>query len=168
MPTEFEKIKSLKKSSFKNLVKDKVKILAFHYLTNKKTEHSKMDHLHYDTLEIQKYLRSTKIYPNLAKQIFKWRTRMVNFKMNFQNGSTNLLCPLGCLGNDRQDLILKCSVLALHLPELKSTKIQYKDIFSKNISKMRDAIELLSKAFKKREKLLEMSSQMSVFGVSLL
>ena len=42
------------------------------------------------------------------------------------------------------------------MPELNSTNIKYKDIFSPNISKMKITIELLTKVFTKREKLIEL------------
>ena len=80
----------------------------------------------------------------------------MNFKMNFKNGSEELLCPLGCLEPDRQDRILHCSVVISHLPKLESTSIKYEDIFSKNISKLKETVLMLNLAFTKREKLMEM------------
>ena len=68
----------------------------------------------------------------------------------------DLLCPLGCPEDDTQDQILKCPALSSHMPELNSTNIKYKDIFSPNISKMKITIELLTKVFTKREKLIEL------------
>ena len=133
LPRDFEKLKALKKNPFKDLVKSKINILTLNYLINIKDGHSKMTNLKYSNLEIQSYLISENIYPHLAKQIFKWRTRMVNFKMNFKNGSTDLLCPFGCQEEDRQDLILKCPVMISHLPELTSTKIDYNNLFSTNL-----------------------------------
>ena len=155
LPTDFNEIKGMTKNAFKKLVKEKVNVLALKYLNNIKDKHSKMTNLNYEKIEIQSYMSSKNIFPQLSKQIFKWRTRMMNFKMNFQNGSAELLCPLGCPEYDSQDLILHCSVLKSHLPELQSTKIQYKDIFSKNIDKIKKAAVLLDKVFKKREKLIE-------------
>ena len=99
-------------------------------------------------------MSSDKINPQLAKQIFKWRTSMVNFRMNFRNGSASTLCPLGCLQIDSQDQFLKCPVLTLYLPELDSTNVQYKNIFSKNIDKIRETIELLNESLTKREELI--------------
>ena len=115
-----------------------------------------MTGLNYSKLEIQSYMTSANTYPLLAKKIFKWRTRMMSFKMNFQNGSDDLLCPLGCLEIDSQDRILDCPVLKSHMPKLETTSIQYSDIFSKNISKIKKTMELLDAIFIKREKLIEM------------
>ena len=78
------------------------------YLNKFKVKHSKMDNLTYKKLAIQPYLTSAKIYPQLAKDIFKWRTRMAKFKVNFRNGSDNIKCPLGCQHDDSQQNILKC------------------------------------------------------------
>ena len=113
-----------------------------------------MTNLKYENIEIQTYLTSAKIYPQLAKQIFKWRTRMVNFKMNFKKGSESILCPLGCLQIDSQAKILNCPILKVYLPELLSTNIQYENIFSKSINKIRETTELLNEALTKREELI--------------
>ena len=139
--------------------------MALNYLNNIKSEHSKMTNLNYDKLEIQSYLTSTNIYPQLAKQMFKWRTRMMNFKMNFKNGSIELQCPLGCTELDRQDRILYCSILKAHLPKLESTSIKYEDIFSKNIAKLKETAELLNIAFTKREKLIEMRQMLKNLNI---
>ena len=77
--SNFNDIKKIKKNSFKNIVKDKVKTAAMTYLNKFKLKHSKMDNLTYKKLAIQPYLTSTKIYPQLAKDAFKWRTRMAKF-----------------------------------------------------------------------------------------
>ena len=156
LSNDFENIKSFKKTTFKKMIKSEIIKLALNYLNNIKSEHSKMTNLNYDKLEIQSYLTSTNIYPQLAKQIFKWKTRMMNFKMNFKNGSTELFCPLGCPEPDSQDRILHCSVVRSHLPKLESTSIKYEDIFSKNNAKLKETVEVLNLAFIKREKLLEM------------
>ena len=81
---------------------------------------------------------------------------MMNFKMNFESGSTELRCPLGCSELDSQDRILHCSVVRSHLPKLESTSIKYEDIFSNNITKLKETVLMLNLAFTKREKLMEM------------
>ena len=109
--TDFNEIVKMSKLSFKNLVKSKSKIASLKYLYNIKSDHSKMDNLNYRDISIQSYLNSSTIYPELAKNIFKWRTRMVNFKTNFRNGNDNLSCALGCRHEDSQEYVLKCEVI---------------------------------------------------------
>ena len=157
--TDFNEIKKMKKTTFKSLVKDNIKKIALEYLNNIKIEHSKMDNLEYTELNIQQYLNSTKIYPQLAKNIFKWRTRMVNFKCNFKNGSADTLCPLGCQDEDLQENILKCQVILNNITSIASSDVVYANIFSKQVQKIKVTIELLQKAFKVRENLIEEKSK---------
>ena len=82
---------------------------------------------------------------------------MQNFRLNFKNGSDNVLCPLGCQHEDSQENFLKCDVLKLHLPEIATTNCSYMDIFSNNPTKMKNIATLLNKAFKIRESLIETS-----------
>ena len=117
-----------------------------------------MDNLQYEKIDIQPYLRSTTIYPNLAKNIFKWRTRMVNFKSNFKNGNINISCPLGCLEEDRQEFIFKCPVILDKLPDIQTSGVKYSDIFSGSVSKIKVTGELLQKAFQVRTNLIEKKS----------
>ena len=105
---EIENImKTTSKISFKNLVKNKSKIATLKYLNNIKSGHSKMDNLNYREINLQSYLNSSEIHPQLAKTIFKWRTRMVNFKNNFRNGNDDISCALGCRHVDSQESLLK-------------------------------------------------------------
>ena len=94
------------------------------------------------------------IYPQLAKEAFKWRTRMVQFKLNFPNGTNNIECPLGCQDDDSQESIITCSAIIDNFPEFQSTSINYFDLFSNNPNKIKDTTDFLVKMFNKREVLL--------------
>ena len=96
--SNLDDIKLMSKDAFKSLVKNKSKVSALKYLNKLKSGHSKMENLMYDKIEIQTYLTSSNIHTNLAKQLFRWRTRMTNFKCNFKNGNLDLSCELGCKG----------------------------------------------------------------------
>ena len=148
--TDFDLLKNMSKSSFKTTVKQKSKLLALKYLNNLKAPHSKMDSLSYETLDIQPYLNSSLIFPELAKQLFSWRTRMVQFKNNSRNGNDDISCALGCNEDDRQEMIFKCPVILSYLPDIQNTEVNYSDIFSKNVIKMNNAGQLLQKALKVR------------------
>ena len=153
--SDFKDIKKIKKNSFKNLVKEKVKTSTLKYLNKFKVKHSKMDNLNYTKLAIQPYLTSTKIYPQLAKDSFKWRTRMAQFRINFRNGSDDIQCSLGCQHEDSQQNIIKCDAIKSQSPELATLKVSYNDIFSNNPSKIKNNMEILIKAYKIRENILE-------------
>ena len=48
----------------------------------------------YGELRMRDYLKSKSMYSNQAKIIFKIRTRMINVKNNFRNGSTDVNCSM--------------------------------------------------------------------------
>ena len=84
---------------------------------------------------------------------------MINFKCNFKNGSADILCPLGCQEEDLQENILKCRVILNNITSIASSGVIYTDIFSKQVQKIKVTIELLQKAFKVRENLIEEKSK---------
>ena len=91
----------------------------------------------------------------MAKQIFKWKTRIVNFKTNFRNGNGDLSCALGCEVEDSQEMIFKFPVILSNLPDIQVTEVHYSDLFSKNLIKIKQVSQLLQKALKVRENLID-------------
>ena len=87
----------------------------------------------------------------MAQKIFKWRTRMQNFRINFKNGSDSLSCPLGCLHDDSQENILQCIVVSQTL-DVSSTN--YLNIFSNDPAKTKATIQVLEKALQVRNQRL--------------
>ena len=114
-----------------------------------------MDKIKYQSFEIQHYLISKYIYPKLAKEIFRWRTRMHEFKINFKNKYENTTCKLKCLHEDSQENILSCPVLLQSLPNLQINNIKYLDIFSTNVDKVYSAAKIMSKLLECRTILVE-------------
>ena len=80
---------------------------------------------------------------------------MADFKHDFKNGNPENSCPFGCNEDDSQEMFLKCPVIISKVAELKTSKVVYSDIFSRNVSKIKSAGELLRKAFKVRTNLME-------------
>ena len=144
-------IKIMKKETFAKLVKESCRHVAFNELIDMKNSHSKMTNILYSSLKLQPYLKDKKIRPDLAKTLFKFRTRMVNFRNNFKKGSPFLSCPLGDNKLDDQQHLLNCDKLQ---PTINSD-LNYYDIFSNDIDKMSATINILKQKFEKREKLLE-------------
>ena len=87
--------------------------------------------------------------------MFKWRTRMQNFKINFRNGSENLSCSLGCLHDDSQENILQCDIVK---QTLDVSSINYFNIFSNDPNKMKSTLQVLDKALQVRNRSLEQHS----------
>ena len=110
-----------------------------------------MENLKYNELELQNYLKVATIHPQLAQNIFKWRTRMMNFKSNFKNGNNDISCIFGCTHDDSQEDLLKCEGIKSTITEIDKTKFKYLDIFLCDLSKLKATILLLQKAFKVRE-----------------
>ena len=89
-----EEIKEKTDWSFKRLVKMKTKDYTLEYLLNLKQKHSKMSNLQYEELRLQSYLMDENITVKEAKNIFKYRTRVANFKDNFKNNHDGgMECP---------------------------------------------------------------------------
>ena len=150
----FEEIKELKKEEFAVLVKKEVRNLAFSDLMKDKEKHSKLDNIEYKEFKIQDYFVDDRIESWIAKEIFKFRTRMTqvneNFKNNFQYES---ICPI-CKDpneNDDQNHLLNCK----KLNDLCPIKRNYFDIFSNDIIKIYETIRILMRAMETRKKLLE-------------
>ena len=77
-------LKFKSKECFKTLVKKKALDLALRELNAVKETHSKLNNLVYPSLEMQKYLSSSYINPEDAKEIFSYRVRMANYGENFR------------------------------------------------------------------------------------
>ena len=72
-----------------------------------------MTQLNYDKLKLQSYLSSNDITKSEGQSLFKFRTRMAFFGVNFKNGMTNLECPLCKETNslDSESHNLKCDIM---------------------------------------------------------
>ena len=88
----------------------------------------------------------------MAQQIFKWRTRMAMFRANFSHGNLDLTCPLGCLHIDSQENVLKCKVIQDHI-DVDINDINYFNIFSNNVQKVKLTIEVLQNTDKIRKEI---------------
>ena len=144
---QFNDIKKMKKETFGRIMKRKVREKALLDLMLLKRTHSKLHDLNYSDLELQTYLKSNRIYANKAKELFKFRTRMAEVKVNFKGKyGDNLNCPMGCNALDTQQHLLQCEKNPTDL-----NISNYKDLFSSNISKNIQVIDQLVRALKNRE-----------------
>ena len=99
---DLSKIKAVKKSTFKKLVKDKCREFAFNTLLESKKSHSKMKDLYYSELKLQTYLEDNEISATQAKFLFKSGTKMTNYWQNFKWGKYGKQCPV-CKEVDKID-----------------------------------------------------------------
>ena len=151
-----EQIKQMSKYKFRKLMQASIREKAFEHLMNLKETHSKAEDLSYKKLETQSYLKSDNDLKNEEKEVlFKFRTRMADLKMNFKNMHIDHTCPLCKEHDDSQKHILECETILNKSEDLaNNSRVEYEDIFEGK-SKQIEAIKLISKAFKVREKLLE-------------
>ena len=97
----------MKKNAFSKLIKKKIFDISFEFLLKNKNEHSKMDDLSYENLEMQSYLKTDEISTKEAKSIFKYRTRMALVKANFSSQFIDMYCPECTLHLDTQEHLLE-------------------------------------------------------------
>ena len=145
IPGELDFIKSKSEDSFKRLVKVKAQEYALSELNSMKK--SKMENTSHTKLELQSYLKSN-IYPDDAKLIFAFRTRMANFSENFRGMSGPKLCPLCETHLDNQQMAFKCPEILQKINQIG----KYDNIFRSEIPL--EAIENLKTITKLREEKL--------------
>ena len=105
---------------------------------------------------MQKYLYSSEINKTEGQQLFMFRTRMALFGNNFRNGLANIECPLCKIPNsiDSEEHSLACEIIINKIPEVALKNIDKNNLFSKNIFKMKETINIFMKILKIRKELL--------------
>ena len=112
---EFDDIKTMKRDTFKKLVREKIRSLALKNLLNEKEKLSKMKSLQYTELKLQSYLSSGKLNTAQKKMLFKIRVRMV---MTADNMGKMQLCQLCGLARDEMAHVPVCIMVKLASPDL--------------------------------------------------
>ena len=115
----------------------------------------KGSNIQYTKLEIQKYLITDKLTTQEIKFLFKLRTNMLDFKVNFKNkydknevSNEQLLCPLCSVHIDDEENLLVCSEL------VNNSNVKYSDVFSNDINSLTKATKQFKKLWKMRERKL--------------
>ena len=131
IPENYKYIRSKSKDSFKELVKIRMKEYTLKYLLDVKQEHSKMDNLSYSELKLQPYLKNETIPVQEAKNLFKFRVKVANFRENYKEmyKHTNTVCPFCKIHPDTQAHALQCHEMKAKM----KMEGNYQDIFKGNI-----------------------------------
>ena len=137
-------IKAKSKYEFTTHIKEKIKKYTLKVLLESKEKHSKMSNLEYKTLKIQPYFIDECITTENARQIFKYRTRMLSFGQNFRGNEDIKNFPICKDHTDDQNKIEECKFLNEKFNDLQKCKLLYTD--STNL----ESINLLSKVIKAR------------------
>ena len=104
---------------------------ALKYLLTKKQEHTKLDNLIYSDLKLQPYLKSDHIPVHEAKNLFRYRVKVANFRENFKDMYRNktTVCPFCTIHLDTQSHALQCDQMKLKM----KMEGNYEDIFRQKI-----------------------------------
>ena len=146
-------IKSLPKEKLKKLLQLKIEEKGFQYLINKSITHSKTKTEIYCDINGSNYFRDSRFTPDIARTIFKFRTRMVNVKNNFRNKyNQDLKCSLCELELCDQSHLFRCNKLR-EVWEVFPGK--YEDLFCQDLNKLLVVGKTAAKLVITRDILLE-------------
>ena len=147
-----ENINQMTKEKLKIILNKAVKIKALEELNRKKQNHSKGKEIKYSFLEMQKYLRPSKI--NIKHEdaitIFRLRARMTDVKVNFKGKYENLACKICKKENETQDHILKCEKISTEVSP------EYHKIFEKDVQDQVKIAKIFNENIKRRNSILKM------------
>ena len=108
LPLNDENIKKMTLSQWKSVVKSAIRQDAFMQLTIQCANNRKTSHLKYESFVRASYLK--KLDPNIARVIFKARTRMFDIKVNYKRKyKFNVDCPFCKYYDETFDHIFKCN-----------------------------------------------------------
>ena len=142
---------------YKKFVKKKIKEAAFKYLQDIQKKHSKVSHIEYQSLELQKYMTNAIFSNEEVKLLHALRSRTTDCKENFKQKylSSNLLCPLCNAENESQQHLLTCKAILskLKTEEITKEEVKYEHLFSSNVSKQKVITVVYTQLFEVREKL---------------
>ena len=91
----FEEIANMSKYCLKKILKEKMTLAAYNYLTGQKESQKKISDIKFTKLEMQPYLASGDRNKRLTKLIFKARERNLDIKMQKRWKYDDTLCS-GC------------------------------------------------------------------------
>ena len=148
---EFEQIKTLNKSIFMRIVKEKIKSKTLENMKILKASHSKVKHIEHENIRIQKYLlpNSCKITKEDAQLIFHLRCRNVKIKQNMKGMFDEMNCRACGLEEETQmHIIQDCKTLNKNNGDM---NIKYEKLFNGTVSEKL----LLAKIFKENYEVIE-------------
>lgn len=107
--SDFDWIKSKSRGWFKKYVNEKTRVYTFKFLTKIQNTHSKLKNICYQDFKLQSYFFNENLDIKTIRNVFKFRTRMLEFGQNFKGYRLEVPCPLGCLNsNDCQTHLFSC------------------------------------------------------------
>ena len=136
--------------SFKKLLKEKTTLAAFKYLKSEQSKQTKICDIVYSKLGIQEYLINGDRNVNVAKCIFKARSKTLDIKVQKKWRYEDTKCS-GCMMNDETgDEMLNCTSFGENDSEMK-----YEWFYSDNIDQQIIVAKTMMKKLKMRKNLRE-------------
>ena len=157
----FEELGNMSKWSVKKLVNVKISDAAFKYLIDIQVKQSKISHIKYDELSIQEYLLDGNRNTEVAKFVYKARSKTLDIKTQKSWKFKDKLC-IGCGVNcETGDEILSCTGLETEQEKDENTtqSVFYDLFFVGKTSEMVEVAKVLMKRLKVRDKLLDDQEQ---------
>jgi hypothetical protein len=111
--TPLSEIPRIPRESFKNLVSEKISVLALDYLNKEKSRHTKVLNLLHRNMKMQEYLGPNEMGIDEEKFLFQLRTRMIEVRNNYSGSYLDLRCPLCKAEVDTQQHLLECKKLEI-------------------------------------------------------
>ena len=97
--------------------------------------HTKLDNLVYTELRLQKYLKTDDIPVHEAKNLFRYRVKVADFKENYGNRYEDKVCPLCTIHMDTQTHAVQCVQVKESVSVNGNYSDTFKEVIPRNISK---------------------------------
>ena len=104
-------------------------------------------------MKIQKYFGAREVSDETIKEVFQYRTHMLDFHQNYKGHDETKYCPLCKSHPDSQDSVEDCLELAKSFSYLKDLKRLYEDDFEEG------TMTLLHEVMKVRKSLMNESQE---------
>ena len=145
-----EEIKFLKKTVWKNMIKQRINLKTFDTLDNVKKSQAKVKHIEHTEINMRKYLQPNKIRMRKedAQLIFKLRCRMTQIKVNLKGKYDTLECDACGKEEETQEHILVCEELN---KDKDNQEFKYENLFNGTVTEQ----VKIAKRFEGNLKILE-------------
>ena len=133
--------------SFKKLVKEKVRRVAFQYLLSLQESHSKVSCIKYSDFKIQPYLTDPSFKMKEKELLFSLRTKLLrvakeNFRSMYPNGTLCELCESGEIQSQRH-LLESCEPIIRNCQEVRDNiRIDHDYIWVKSCRTEKKVLEM--------------------------
>ena len=148
-----EEIKLMSKNKFNQILKNKLRVNALKYLTNK--QGTKGKDIQYSTIEMSEYLLPSNKNLTLEekRRQFAIRNKMVDIPANFPKTKEETICFCGKVEN--MNHIYECEML-----ENEKERVSYDKIYSGDINEQTEVFRRMEKCLEKREILQELDNEL--------